>query len=81
MKTIVQDPEAFFADGGWNFLLSGSDDEEGDEESEESEFEPSDSGTGSEYEDSSGDEGSVVEETESGEYIFNDYIDFKHNFF
>ncbi|VDM97408.1 unnamed protein product [Thelazia callipaeda] len=37
MKTISDDPEDFFANGGWNFLATDSDneDEEEDEESEE----------------------------------------------
>lgn len=37
MKTILDDPEDFFANGGWNFLAADSDneDEEEDEESED----------------------------------------------
>merc|ERR1719220_3009153 len=40
MKTIVDDPEAFFEDGGWNFLDGNDEDEEGEEEedSEDEEF-------------------------------------------
>ncbi|KAI6182216.1 FACT complex subunit [Aphelenchoides bicaudatus] len=67
MKTIVQDPEAFFADGGWDFLVSRSDDEnEDEEESEESEFEPSgaeDSSEASDEEDSN--ESDLTEDSES----------------
>jgi nucleosome binding factor SPN SPT16 subunit len=43
MKTVTADPHAFFADGGWAFLATESDDEDGDDESEESAFEMSDS--------------------------------------
>ena len=43
MKTVTADPHAFFADGGWNFLSTDSDDEDAEEESEqESAFEMSD---------------------------------------
>ncbi|KAM3086959.1 FACT complex subunit spt16 [Clarireedia jacksonii] len=43
MKTVTADPHQFFADGGWSFLATESDDEDGDEESDESAFEMSDS--------------------------------------
>jgi len=44
MKAVVADPHIFFADGGWSFLSTESDDEgDGSEESEESAFEMSDS--------------------------------------
>ncbi|KAG0652062.1 Facilitates chromatin transcription complex subunit spt16 [Hyphodiscus hymeniophilus] len=43
MKTVTADPHQFFADGGWSFLATDTDDEDGDEESEESAFEMSDS--------------------------------------
>lgn len=43
MKTVTADPHAFFADGGWSFLATESDEEDADEESEESAFEMSDS--------------------------------------
>ncbi|RFU32333.1 Acting on peptide bonds (peptidase), partial [Scytalidium lignicola] len=43
MKTVTADPHQFFADGGWSFLATESDDEENEEESEESAFEISDS--------------------------------------
>ena len=40
MKTIVDDPEAFFEEGGWNFLDAQSDNEVEDEDlsSEDEEF-------------------------------------------
>lgn len=43
MKTVTADPHAFFADGGWSFLATESDEEDADDESEESAFEMSDS--------------------------------------
>jgi nucleosome binding factor SPN SPT16 subunit len=43
MKTVTADPHAFFADGGWSFLATESDEEGDDEESEESAFEMDDS--------------------------------------
>jgi nucleosome binding factor SPN SPT16 subunit len=43
MKTVTADPHQFFADGGWSFLATESDDEDEDEESDESAFEMSDS--------------------------------------
>jgi nucleosome binding factor SPN SPT16 subunit len=42
MKTVTADPHQFFVDGGWTFLRTDSDDEDGSEESEESAFEMSD---------------------------------------
>lgn len=43
MKTVQADPHSFFADGGWGFLATESDDEgDGESEEEESEFEASD---------------------------------------
>jgi len=45
MKTITDDPEAFFETGGWTFLDPESDGEErgsGEEDSEEDEYAPSD---------------------------------------
>ncbi|UJO25114.1 FACT complex subunit spt16 [Fulvia fulva] len=41
MKTVIQDPHTFFADGGWSFLGDESDNEGSEEESEESAFEVS----------------------------------------
>ncbi|MCJ1257673.1 FACT complex subunit spt16 [Lignoscripta atroalba] len=43
MKTVTADPHQFFADGGWSFLATESDDEDQSEEEEESAFEISDS--------------------------------------
>ena len=42
MKTVIADPHQFFADGGWSFLATESDSEDGDSEEEESAFEMSD---------------------------------------
>ncbi|TKR75723.1 hypothetical protein L596_016975 [Steinernema carpocapsae] len=58
MKTIVDDPEEFFENGGWNFLAQDSDNEGDDEEeSEESEYNESEES----------EEGSDEDEEESGE--------------
>ncbi|KAF1829833.1 SPT16-domain-containing protein [Decorospora gaudefroyi] len=43
MKTVTSDPHQFFADGGWSFLSTESDDEGEGEEEEESAFEVSES--------------------------------------
>lgn len=43
MKTVTADPHAFFAEGGWGFLATESDEEDAEEESEESAFEMSES--------------------------------------
>ncbi|KAF2674877.1 SPT16-domain-containing protein, partial [Microthyrium microscopicum] len=48
MKTVTADPHAFFAEGGWRFLSSESDDEGADESEEESAFEMSGDDFGSE---------------------------------
>ncbi|KAG5460311.1 MAG: histone chaperone Rttp106-like-domain-containing protein, partial [Olpidium bornovanus] len=74
MKTINDDPAAFFEDGGWSFVQGDADDEESDESESASEYELSD-----DYEDESSDDessfnegsssgsGSEAEEDESGE--------------
>lgn len=43
MKTVTADPHSFFADGGWGFLSNDTDEDDGEEESEESAFEIDDS--------------------------------------
>lgn len=40
MKTITDDPEGFFENGGWTFLDPESDDEAGQSDDEEEEDEP-----------------------------------------
>ncbi|KAI6232490.1 FACT complex subunit [Aphelenchoides besseyi] len=65
MKTIVQDPEQFFSDGGWNFLLNDTDDEGAEDESEESEFAPTDESDAAESEESDTESGEATEESES----------------
>lgn len=41
MKTVQEDPYAFYVEGGWNFLnTEGGDDDSDDEESQESAFDP-----------------------------------------
>ncbi|WAR12969.1 SPT16-like protein [Mya arenaria] len=55
MKTITDDPEGFFDNGGWSFLAPESDAEEDDDDDEEDEaFDPSSDLSGSD-EESSGD--------------------------
>ena len=68
MKTVTADPHAFFADGGWSFLATDSDDEEGQEESEEeSAFEMSDEGVAELSEESSEDESEFDEDASAEE--------------
>ncbi|EEB10631.1 FACT complex subunit SPT16, putative [Pediculus humanus corporis] len=54
MKTITDDPEGFFDNGGWTFLDAESDPEDAvdDEEEEEEDYEPSDLDSEGESEDS-----------------------------
>lgn len=59
MKTITDDPEDFFENGGWNFLDLESDNEEGNDDSDESDaYDP-------EEEDGSGGSSSGSDEDES----------------
>ncbi|EPY53715.1 FACT complex component Spt16 [Schizosaccharomyces cryophilus OY26] len=79
MKTVNEDPVAFFQEGGWGFLGTGSDDEAENSDEEVSEYEGSDvepeeeeSEEGSEeYSEAASDEdfsgSEVEEEEESGE--------------
>merc|ERR1712183_303917 len=56
LKTVLDDPEDFFAQGGWNFLEPN--DQSGGEESEdeESDFNPEDSGSEEEFSSENSDE-------------------------
>lgn len=71
MKTINDDPEGFFENGGWTFLESGSDNEEagsGDEDSEGSdEYKPTseEEEVGTDDDDSDEDYTSISENSES----------------
>ncbi|KAF2735553.1 SPT16-domain-containing protein [Polyplosphaeria fusca] len=65
MKTVTSDPHQFYADGGWSFLSTESDDEDAEEEEEESDFEVADSelavsdessGSGSDFDENASDE-------------------------
>uniref|UniRef100_H2ZNP3 FACT complex subunit n=1 Tax=Ciona savignyi TaxID=51511 RepID=H2ZNP3_CIOSA len=70
LKTIVDDPEAFFEQGGWSFLEPQSDNENEDSDESESSFNPESSDDGSEDEgtDDSDEDYSDDDEGESGEY-------------
>ncbi|EPS40141.1 hypothetical protein H072_6077 [Dactylellina haptotyla CBS 200.50] len=75
MKTVTSDTHQFFADGGWKFLSTETDDEDEEEEEEESAYEESESefsdGEDSEdsygEEDASEDEGSDASDFSEGE--------------
>ena len=41
MKTVIQDPHAFFKEGGWSFIAAESDSEDNEDDEEESTFEAS----------------------------------------
>eukprot|EP00794_Sanderia_malayensis_P019252 gene19252-21180_t len=74
MKTINDNPEDFFENGGWSFLEPDSDDEaDNDEDEEESDYQPSDASAGleenSEDYDSDEDFSSNDEEEESGLFL------------
>lgn len=71
MKTITDDPKSFFETGGWTFLDPGTDSEDeldGDEESEDDAYQPSDleseeeSDEDSEYSEASEDESEEEED-------------------
>lgn len=65
MKTITDDPEAFFEDGGWNFLSNDSDDEAANEDEDESSeaYSPTeDDESGSNESDSDESEGEATED-------------------
>merc|ERR1711977_228766 len=65
MKTVIADPHTFFKDGGWSFLSTESDSEDGSEEEEESDFDDDASAEASEDEDvSEDDEGEDWDEME-----------------
>ncbi|KAI3413953.1 hypothetical protein GPALN_011424 [Globodera pallida] len=69
MKTINEDPETFFEEGGWNFLLADSDDEHADGdggESSESSFHASEDDD-DESSEASSDDGEGEEEEEDTE--------------
>jgi len=71
MKTINENPEDFFENGGWSFLEPDSSDEEGDdEEEEESDYQPSDA---SAVDEGSGDYDSDEDYTSEDENEESDY--------
>uniref|UniRef100_A0A1I7SA86 FACT complex subunit n=1 Tax=Bursaphelenchus xylophilus TaxID=6326 RepID=A0A1I7SA86_BURXY len=65
MKRIIDDPEGFFEEGGWDFLLADSEDEGEDDDSEESEFNVSDDSDASGEEESESDSESVQTTSDS----------------
>ncbi|XP_050429872.1 FACT complex subunit spt16-like isoform X2 [Adelges cooleyi] len=72
MKTITDDPEGFFENGGWTFLDPESDDEEGgaDEESEEDEpYEPTDVESFEESDDDGSEYSEASEDSDSEEEL------------
>merc|ERR1712051_357753 len=74
MKTILDDPEAFFEDGGWNFLDAGGSDQEGDDDDDSEEDEEFKVSGGSEGSGSGSEEDS--DEDFSSEDISEDESDF-----
>jgi nucleosome binding factor SPN SPT16 subunit len=73
MKTVQEDPYTFFKDGGWSFLANDSEDEDGEDESEdESAFEMDESDFGSE---ASSEDESDFDENASQEAEDNDVSD------
>lgn len=66
MKTVTADPHQFFVDGGWTFLRTDSDDENGSDQSEESAFEMSDAEL-AESEESSEDESEFDDDASADE--------------
>lgn len=73
MKTITDDPEGFFDQGGWSFLDPDSDAEQEDEDDEDEEDEQYNPTEESDYEDESesDESGSDVTESESYSGIVN----------
>lgn len=69
MKTITDDLDAFWENGGWNFLELDSDNEEGNDESDDSDaYTPEEESAGSESEsDEDESEGEVTDESEDEE--------------
>merc|ERR1712070_1024888 len=64
MKTVIADPHTFFKDGGWSFLSTESDSEDGSEEEEESDFGDDASAEASDEDVSEDDEGEDWDEME-----------------
>lgn len=67
LKSIMDDPQAFIANGGWSFLdMDASDDDSDDEQDADSEFEPSEeSGDDESIEEDSSDSASLVDSDET----------------
>ena len=69
MKTITDDPEGFFEDGGWNFLDAEGDQQEADDDDDDSEDQDFDdeAGSGSEFDDGSDSEDDYTSEDASAD--------------
>eukprot|EP00249_Psilotum_nudum_P024634 c29245_g1_i1 orf=537-3725(+) len=68
LKAIMEDPEKFIQDGGWEFLnMEASDSESGGSEESDEGYQPSDVDEPSESEDDDSDDESVVESEEEEE--------------
>lgn len=90
MKTITDDPDGFFENGGWTFLDPESDTEEAGQDSDESQedevYEPTDieseeeSEEDSEYSEASEDDSEESEEGKGFEIIVSRTFFFKYHF-
>lgn len=67
LKTILDDPDKFIEDGGWEFLNLEVSDSESEKSAESDAYEPSDVDEASESEDDDSDDESVVESEEEEE--------------
>ncbi|RAL39897.1 hypothetical protein DM860_008037 [Cuscuta australis] len=68
LKTIVDDPQKFIEDGGWEFLnLEGSDSESDNTQDSDAEFEPTDDEPESDSEDDESESASLVESEDEEE--------------
>jgi len=74
LKTILDDPEAFFEQGGWDFLEPESGDENNDSDESESDFKPEDefSGSGEGEDESEDSDEDYSSEDEDSDASFDD---------
>jgi len=69
LKTILDDPKSFFAQGGWDFLEPASGDDEDDEGEDESDYNVEDEFSGSAEDMSDSDEDYSSEDENSDSYV------------